>query len=84
MHIVANPRTNGPASARHETLLPLARAAELAGVTYNTLYGAGLRGHIRLRRMGRRILVPLRDLEEFVARAGAKGAGDLAPPESAR
>lgn len=39
-------------TACDESLLPLARAAERSGLSYTTLYGAGLRGHIRLRRLG--------------------------------
>lgn len=54
-------------STQDDVLVPLARAAEIAGRSYAAIYGAGLRGHIRLRRVGRRIFVPLRDLEEFQA-----------------
>jgi hypothetical protein len=57
-------------TAKEESLVPIARAAELLGGSYAELYGAGLRGHIRLRRLGRRVFVPLRDLEEFAEKRG--------------
>ncbi len=67
-----------------DILMPLATAARQAGLSYAALHGAGLRGHIRLRRIGRRIFVPLRDLEEFRnGREMARG-GQRAPAEAAR
>lgn len=56
----------------HESaLVPLVEAVELTGLSYASLYGFGLRGHFRLRKIGGRVLVPVRDLEEFVAKRGA-------------
>lgn len=66
-----------------DVLVPLARAAEQAGLSYAALHGAGLRGHIRLRRIGRRIFVPLRDLEEFMARQDGPTARQAPPKELA-
>lgn len=54
-------------------VVTLVRAAEITGLSYAAMYGAGLRGHIRLRRLGRRIFVPLRDLEEFRSGRGVQG-----------
>lgn len=56
-----------------DVMLPLAAAAKFTGVSYATVYGAGLRGLLRLRRMGGRIFVPLRDLEEFRSKRGVQG-----------
>lgn len=65
-----------------DVLVPLARAAEQAGLSYAALHGAGLRGHLRLRRLGRRIFVPLRDLEEFSAKStGPRGQKVYSPKD---
>ncbi len=51
-------------------MVPLAAAAQLTRLTYATVYGAGLRGHMRLRRMGGRLWVPLADIEAYAAKVG--------------
>ena len=58
-------------------LLPVRDAAHRLGLGRDTTYGLVREGRLRAIHVGRRVLVPVTELEDFVARESNGDGGDV-------